>query len=123
MNVARTGVPTERDREPHLRDLFQLGEEITIQAPTNRGLKEIHLWMRPPNPEQTQEALRKAGARQARERAAYRNKEGERYLTLTSEVDQFEDKDQLLEFLLSTEDNETKERAYNDILYGDWGHN
>lgn len=122
--MARPAVkPTEREREPHLRDLFQVGKPIEISAPTMTGLHRIKVWMRPPNPDQTQDAIRRAGARQVRTKAVYRDKTSESYQLMVEEVAGFESRQDLLDFLMHTEDENLREQAYNEVLYGEWGSN
>lgn len=104
--------------QPHLRDLFRVGQEVPISIDADPE-NDIKIYMRVPSPDQQQEAIRRAGAKQARVKSSHKDKDGDDYQTLMSSVEEFETKDELVEFLLKLADSELQEEAYNDILYND----
>lgn len=110
--------------QPHLRDLFRIGEEVSLKVPQPDGtIASVAIWMRVPSTDNQQEAIRKAGAKQARLRQALKDKNSDDYAALTADMDQIEARSDMEEFLLSTEDSELREQAYNEVLYGEFGSN
>lgn len=117
--MSRTKAVPERTKRPHLRDLFQAGELLTIEA----GGQTFEVWVRNPPVDDHDEAIRKAGAKSARLRAAFKDQESDDALSLQSDLDQLETRQNLEEFILSGEDADLREQAYNDVLFGEWGSN
>lgn len=110
--------------QPHLRDLFRVGELVTLKIPQPDGsIRTVDIWMRVPSPDNQQEAIRKAGAKQARLRQALKDPTSDDYTALLSDMDALEQRSDMEEFLLSVDDSELREQAYNDVLYGDYGSN
>lgn len=109
----------EAKRRPHLRDLFDQGRELTIEV----GGKEYVVWIRPPTVDNHEEAMRKAGAKQARLRQALKDKDSDEWLALAHDIENLETREELEAFILGGEEAELKEQAFNDILYGEWGSN
>jgi hypothetical protein len=110
--------------QPHLRDLFRIGEEVSLKVPQPDGtIASVSIWMRVPTTDNQQEAIRKAGAKQARLRQALKDKDSDDYAALMADMDQIEARDDMEEFLLSTEDSDLREKAYNEVLYGEFGSN
>jgi hypothetical protein len=110
--------------QPHLRDLFRVGEEVTLKVPQPDGtVASVSMWMRVPSPDNQQEAVQKAGAKQARLRQALRDENSDEHIALMGDMDQLDTREDMEEFVLSVEDGELRERAYNEVLYGEYGSN
>lgn len=121
--MARTALSVVKETQPHLRDLFRVGQTATIQVPTDKGVQSVDLWVRNPGPDHQQEAIRKAGVARARMRMAFKDTNSDEYIAMREEVDSLETRQDLEDFLASTDESELREQAYNEILYGEWGSN
>lgn len=111
------------DKVPHLRDLFITGRQAEIEVydleDTESEPLKILIWLRKPSVQHYEEATAKARAKQSRRRQLYRNTESDEYLSVMEQIAQLETKEEVIEQLVSFEENNIRSQSYNEALFGD----
>lgn len=105
-------------KRPHLEDLFNKGETITI---TDSEGTEYEIFVRRPTSNQQQVALDAANAKMASYTIQYENKEGPRYDSVAAMVRAEDDKDALIDQIIQYASGDARQEAYHETLYGEHG--
>lgn len=105
-------------RKPHLADLFNKGETITIVDASD---VEYEIFVRRPDPNQHQTALDAGNAKLASITVQYESRSGPRYDSIAAMVRAEPDKDVLIDQLVQYELSDVRQQAYHEVLYGDAG--
>ena len=104
---------TKEKPRAHLSDLFLVGRDVTISSD---GVDYV-LWMRRPSATQSEEAAGAANAKSLRLKMQYRNKDGDRYLTLSESVADLDDVAELLDLRVRFGETDLRQRAFNEVLH------
>lgn len=108
----------EKKGRAHLSQLFKVGIEVLVTATEG---DEFPLWVQRPTAVQQDQAREAANARMIRIKQQYEKKEGDRYLTLKQTMSEIETLDDLLDMRVQYKAAEIRDKAFNEVLYGDVG--
>lgn len=108
----------EKKGRAHLSQLFKVGTEVLVTATEG---DEFPLWVARPTAIQQDQAREAANARMIRIKQQYEKKEGDRYLTLKQTMSEIESVDDLLDMRIAYKAAEIRDKAFNEVLYGDEG--
>lgn len=100
-----------------LQDLFKTGDLVTVDL-GEEGSFEIY--MRKPTPGQRDEAVSRAKAKQMRVKRLYRDKDGDDYQSILAVVENLSP-EEIAEKLVEFDAADLRQKAYNEVLYGDLG--
>lgn len=100
-----------------LQDLFKTGHEVKFDLEHEGEPVEIIIWMRKPTAGQQDEALAKARGKQARRKRAFKDQEGDAYVAVWSDVESFENVEELKDQLVRFEGQRLRSQAFNEVLH------